>query len=31
MKADKISVYDLFDRQRRYAVPLYQRAYVWTQ
>ena len=31
MKPDKISIYDLFDRQRRYAVPLYQRQYVWTQ
>src|SRR5687767_3487347 len=30
MKPDKISIYDLFDRQRRYAVPLYQRQYVWT-
>lgn len=31
MKPDKISIYDLFDRQRRYAVPLYQRQYVWTE
>ena len=31
MRPDKISIYDLFDRQRRYAVPLYQRQYVWTQ
>jgi hypothetical protein len=31
MRPDKISIYDLFDRQRRYAVPLYQRQYEWTQ
>lgn len=31
MKPDKTTVYDLFDRQRRYAVPLYQRQYVWTE
>ena len=31
MKPDKTSIYDLFDRQRRYAVPLYQRQYVWTE
>lgn len=31
MKPDKTSVYDLFDRQRRYEVPLYQRQYVWTK
>ncbi|HEY1305396.1 MAG TPA: DUF262 domain-containing protein, partial [Vicinamibacterales bacterium] len=31
MKPDKTSIYDLFDRQRRYAVPLYQRPYVWTK
>ena len=29
MKADKTTVFDLFDRQRQYAVPLYQRQYVW--
>lgn len=31
MRPDKISVYELFDKQRRYAVPLYQRPYVWTK
>jgi hypothetical protein len=31
MKPDKLSVHDLFQRDRRYVVPLYQRAYVWTQ
>lgn len=31
MKPAKISVYELFYRERRYVVPLYQRPYVWTQ
>ena len=31
MKPDKLSVAELFQRERRYTVPLYQRAYVWTQ
>ena len=30
MKPDKTSVYDLFYNQRRFAVPLYQRTYVWS-
>ena len=29
MKPDKLSVFDLFQMQRRYVVPLYQRPYVW--
>ncbi|WP_243375066.1 DUF262 domain-containing protein [Microvirga solisilvae] len=31
MKPDKLTVHDLFQRERRYVVPLYQRAYVWNQ
>ena len=31
MKPDKLTVHDLFQRERRYVVPLYQRAYVWSQ
>src|ERR1700732_4477357 len=31
MKPDQLSVYDLFQRERRYVVPLYQRAYVWNE
>ncbi|MCX5991387.1 MAG: DUF262 domain-containing protein [Chloroflexi bacterium] len=31
MKTDKITVFDLFERQRRYLVPIFQRGYVWTQ
>ena len=31
MKPDKLSIHDLFQRDRRYVVPLYQRAYVWNQ
>ena len=30
MKPDKTSIYDLFYNQRRFAVPLYQRPYVWS-
>lgn len=30
MKPDKISIFDLFYNQRQFAVPLYQRPYVWT-
>lgn len=30
MKTDKISLADLFEKQRRYLVPLFQRGYVWT-
>ena len=29
MKPDKLTVHDLFQRERRYVVPLYQRSYVW--
>ena len=31
MKPEKLSIYDLFIRERRYIVPLYQRAYVWRE
>lgn len=31
MKPDKLSIYDLFQKERRYVVPLYQRAYVWNE
>lgn len=31
MKPDKLTINDLFQKERRYVVPLYQRAYVWTQ
>lgn len=31
MKPDKLSIYDLFQKDRRYIVPLYQRAYVWNE
>jgi uncharacterized protein with ParB-like and HNH nuclease domain len=27
----KLTIYDLFQRERRYVVPLYQRAYVWNR
>lgn len=30
MRTDKITVTDLFQKQRRYLVPLFQRGYVWT-
>jgi hypothetical protein len=30
MKTDKITVADLFAKQRRYVVPIFQRGYVWT-
>lgn len=29
MKPEKMTVYELFKQQKRYAVPLYQRPYVW--
>jgi hypothetical protein len=29
MKPSKLSLVELFEKQRRYAVPLFQRAYVW--
>jgi uncharacterized protein with ParB-like and HNH nuclease domain len=31
MRPDKLGVTELFDRDRRYVVPLYQRPYVWTE
>src|SRR5215813_1134018 len=31
MKPDKLMVHDLFQKERRYVVPLYQRSYVWTR
>lgn len=31
MKTDKIAVSDLFEKPRRYLVPLFQRGYVWTR
>ena len=30
MKADPARIYDLFQKQSRYVVPLFQRPYVWT-
>jgi Protein of unknown function DUF262/Protein of unknown function (DUF1524) len=31
LKPDKLTVHDLFQRERRYVVPLYQRSYVWNR
>ena len=31
MKTDKITIFDLFEKQRRYLVPIFQRGYVWTE
>ena len=31
MRPDKLTIHDLFQKERRYVVPLYQRAYVWNQ
>src|SRR5687768_823235 len=31
MRPDKLSVNELFQKERRYVVPLYQRAYVWNE
>lgn len=31
MRPDKLSVYELFERTRRYVVPLFQRPYVWNK
>jgi len=31
MKPDKLTVFELFEKKRRYIVPLYQRQYVWTR
>jgi hypothetical protein len=30
LKTDKITIFDLFEIQRRYLVPIFQRGYVWT-
>lgn len=29
MKPEKLTIHELFQRERRYVVPLYQRPYVW--
>jgi hypothetical protein len=31
MRPDKLTIHDLFQRDRRYTVPLYQRSYVWNK
>ncbi len=31
MKTDKITVFDLFEKQRCYLVPIFQRGYVWNR
>lgn len=31
MKPSMMTIYELFERQKRYVVPLFQRPYVWTQ
>jgi hypothetical protein len=31
MKPDKATVYEIFQLEKRYVVPLYQRPYVWTR
>ncbi|MEI8132884.1 MAG: DUF262 domain-containing protein [Leptolinea sp.] len=31
MKPNNITVFELFERQQRYVVPLFQRPYVWTK
>jgi hypothetical protein len=31
VKPDKLTVHELFQRERRYVVPLYQRSYVWNE
>lgn len=31
MRPSKLTVYELFQQQKRYAVPLYQRPYVWNE
>lgn len=30
MKTDKITIFELFEKQKRYLVPIFQRGYVWT-
>ncbi|MGM8313782.1 GmrSD restriction endonuclease domain-containing protein, partial [Escherichia coli] len=31
MKSETLTIQQLFQNQRQYRVPFYQRAYVWTQ
>lgn len=31
MQTNKITVFDLFEKQRRYIVPIFQRGYVWNK
>lgn len=31
MRTDKTTIYELFEKQRRYIVPLFQRGYVWNE
>src|SRR6185312_4863515 len=31
MKPDKCTIHDVFEKERRYDIPLYQRAYVWNE
>lgn len=31
MKTDKTTIFDLFEKHRRYVVPLFQRGYVWNR
>lgn len=31
MKTDRVTVFELFEKQRRYLVPIFQRGYVWTK
>lgn len=31
MKPDKLTVDEIFQRERRYTIPLYQRSYVWNR
>jgi hypothetical protein len=31
MKPSKLSLVEMFEKQRRYVVPLFQRPYVWEQ
>jgi len=30
MKTDKITIFGIFEKQKRYLVPIFQRGYVWT-
>jgi hypothetical protein len=31
MQPSKLTIHEIFERERRYTVPLFQRAYVWTR